>query len=412
MNVLRTLEPKTRKDLGVLFTTGLLFWSSLASLLPILPLYIESLKGTSQDIGIVMGAFAIGLLVFRAQIGRIADQRGRKGVLFLGMGVATLAPLGYYFVQSIPLLIAIRAFHGISIAAFTTAYSALVVDISPERTRGELIGYMTLVNPLGVAIGPALGGWVQAWAGYGPMFLISSALGMVGLVCTMQVQESQTMREVPPRDRTVPERFWSMLFEPRMRIPAIVLLIVGIAFGTLSTFAPLLIKESQVGLNPGLFYTAAAVASFSVRLFTGRASDRYGRGLFMTISLLLYAVSMVILWSATSATAFLVGAFLEGAGAGMLIPMTAALLADRSHPHERGRTFGLCMVGFDLGMAIAGPTLGSVADQIGYRNVFGVVAILVCLDILIFLIFSSKDPRRSFQFALGQGQDLYALPRA
>ncbi len=36
-----------------------------------------------------------------------------------------------------PALFAVRAYHGLSIAAFTTGYSTLVVDFSPVRQRGD-----------------------------------------------------------------------------------------------------------------------------------------------------------------------------------------------------------------------------------------------------------------------------------
>jgi len=42
---------------------------------------------------------------------------------------------------------------------------------------------------------------------------------------------------------------------PRIQIPALVLLLVGLAFGALSTFAPLFIKSVGVDLNVGLFYS-------------------------------------------------------------------------------------------------------------------------------------------------------------
>ncbi|MBD0363110.1 MAG: MFS transporter, partial [Coleofasciculus sp. C3-bin4] len=60
MKVLSTLEPQQRKNLLVLFAAGLLFWASLGSLLPTLPLYVEDVGGTTQQIGLVMGSFAIG----------------------------------------------------------------------------------------------------------------------------------------------------------------------------------------------------------------------------------------------------------------------------------------------------------------------------------------------------------------
>ncbi|MEB3338193.1 MAG: MFS transporter [Leptolyngbyaceae bacterium] len=411
MNIFATFDPKVRQGLLILFTAGLLFWSSLASLLPTMPLYVQHLGGNKQQIGLVMGAFAIGLLASRAQLGRMADQRGRKLVLLLGMGAVAIAPIGYLFVDSIPLLMVIRAFHGISIAAFPTAYSALVVDLSPENHRGEVIGYMSLVTPIGVAIGPALGGFLQAWAGYAPLFLIAAGLGLLGLGCTSQIQEASQVNGLKLPTAPDSQAFWSLLRTDRLRIPALVLLLIGLAFGALSTFVPLFIQETGVNLNAGLFYTAAAIASFVMRLVVGRASDRYGRGLFISISLVFYTGAMLLLWSAHSATNFLMAGAIEGTGAGILIPMMATLMADRAYPHERGRLFGLCMAGFDLGIAVAGPSLGFVAEQLGYRTIFGLSAGLAFVALLIFLTQSSKNLPSSLRFALGLGGDVYALPK-
>ncbi|NEQ18801.1 MAG: MFS transporter [Microcoleus sp. SIO2G3] len=405
MNLIFSLSPDLRRNLLVLFTAGLLFWSALAALLPTLPLYIRDIGGDSQAIGIVMGMFAIGLLISRSWLAQMADRKGRKIVLLIGMAAVAFAPLGYALTDSIPLLMGIRAAHGLSIAAFALAYSALVVDFSPPAQRGELIGYMSLVNPIGMAIGPAMGGYLQEWLGYLPMFAAAAGLGIIGLLCTAQVQE-------PPIDRhaeSAKSPFWGLLVTPRVRIPAIVLLLIGLAFGTLSTFVPLFVQEAGVDLNVGLFYTAAAIASFSIRLVTGRASDRFGRGVFISISLILYSAAMLLLWRATSAVEFLLAGVLEGAGAGILIPMMAALMADRAMPNERGRIFGVCMVGFDLGIAIAGPLLGTVAIGLGYRGIFGVAGLLSLLGIVVFATLSSKNLAYSLQFAIGRGRDIYAI---
>jgi len=408
LKLLRTLSPKLQHNLLVLFAAGLLFWSGLAALLPTLPLYIQDAGGTSQEIGIVMGAFAVGLLASRPSLATLADQRGRKVVLLIGISAVAIAPLGYLLTSSIPLLIAVRAFHGISISAFALAYTALVVDLSPVEHRGELIGYMSLVNPIGLALGPAIGGFLQEWVGYEPMFLAAAALGGLGWMCTARIQEPEQIRQVDASPKPN-SQFWQMLGSPRIRIPATVLLLIGLAFGTLSTFVPLFIKEVGVNLNVGLFYTAAAIASFAIRIVAGRASDRYGRGPFITLSLVFYTLAMLLLWQANSAASFLLAGTIQGAGSGTLIPMISALMADRSHADERGRVFGLCMVGFDVGIAIAGPIAGAIATQIGYKNVFGLTAGLAFLSLIVFLTLSSKSPRHSFRFATGRGEDVYAI---
>ncbi len=397
-----------RGNLLVLFVTGLLYWCSMASLLPTLPLYLDQVGATKLQIGIVMGSFAIGLLLFRPFLGKLADSRGRKIVLLIGTLIAAAAPLGYLFVKSIPLLFVLRGFHGISLAAFSTGFTTLVADLAPPEKRGEIIGNMSLVNPIGMAIGPALGGYLQVQVGNQILFLIAAELAFVAVLGTLQVINAPGQYH-PQQNSATSHRLWQILVSPRVRIPALVLLLVGLAFGTLSTFVPLFIKSIKVDLNAGWFYSVGAISSFSVRLFTGRASDRFGRGLFITLSLVAYTLAMGTLWQAQNAYAFLLAALLEGAGGGTLISMIATLMADRSLPRERGRVFALCLAGFDVGTAIGGPVLGSVAEQLGYRNMFGYAALLTLLALFIFLTLCSKNLPTSLRFALGRGQDSYAL---
>ena len=407
MKVLFSLDTKLRRNLLVLFAAGLLFWASLASLLPTLPLYIEDIGATKQQIGLIMGSFAIGLLLFRPLLGQLADKRGRKIVLMIGLLSAAIAPIGYNFVQSIPILFVIRAFHGISIAAFSTAFLALVADIAPVENRGELIGYMSLTNPIGMAIGPALGGYLMETYSYTALFTLSTALACFGLLFSLPI--INPIVEAQEQAINSDSSFWLKLLAPRIRIPAILLFIIGLTLGNLHTFVTLFIKSAEVDLNPGFFYTVVAMASFCSRLFSGKASDRFGRGLFITSSLICYTLAMLILWNANSSVEFLLAATVQGIGGGTIIPMISAMITDRSYAHERGRTFGLCMIGFDIGVALAGPIFGGIAQQIGYRNIFGFNSGITLIAIIIFITLSSKDLPASLRFAFGRGVDIYSL---
>lgn len=420
MKIFSTLEPQARKNLFFLFVAGLLFWASLASLLPTLPLYVEDVGGTKQQIGVVIGAFAIGLLLFRPWLGKLSDSRSRKLVLLIGYVVLAIAPLGYLFAKSIPLLLLIRVFHGISIAAYTTGSSALVVDLSPVEKRGEVIGYMSLTNPIGMAIGPAMGTFLQARMGYMPLFLFSFAIGLLGLFVAFQVQEPRLIQPSggklsmdDPRNASLVkpdgDQFWQLLGSPRLRIPTLVMLLTGLVFGALATFVALYIREAKIDFDAGWFYTAAAMSSFCSRFFTGQASDRYGRGLFITTSLVFYSLSMLLLSQAQSPVAFLLAGVLEGVASGTLIPSMIALISDRSQAHERGRVFSLCLGGLDMGIAIAGPVLGTFAQQIGYQGIFALTCGIAFLALLIFITQNSKDLRHSLRFATGRERDIYAL---
>ncbi|MGP0129190.1 MAG: MFS transporter [cyanobacterium endosymbiont of Rhopalodia musculus] len=411
LNTFRSLDQDKRRNFSLLFSTNLLFWTSLTSLLPTLPIYIEDIGGTTTQIGLVMGSFAIGLIGSRTGLGYLADGYSRKSVVRIGMLVATLAPIGYLLVESVWPLMAIRTFHGVSLAAFTTGYSTLVIDLSPIKQRGQLIGYMNLGAPIGMAIGPAMGTFLKESQGYQSFFLTTAGIGFWGYLLVSQIREKprhcdinvdSTISYVPPRN------FKQLLSSPSILVPALILLLIGLVFGTLLAFLPLFLRETALGLSAGLFYTTVAIASFIMRLVSGQASDRYGRGLFITVSLVCYVISMGLLTQAHSARDLLLGAIFEGMGGGMLIPMMISLISDRSSPSERGRVYSVCMGGFDLGLAIAGPILGILGQMISYRSMFALSGSLASIAIILFMSQSNKSFKHSLRFALGQEKDLYS----
>jgi MFS family permease len=398
VNTLAKLSPATRRNMIFMMLGGLFFWACLASLLPVLPTYVKNAGASDHEVGIIMGAFAVGLLAFRTQMSHLIETRGRKAVLLLGIAVAAIAPLGYALTDNTGLLLAIRVFHGISIAAFTTSYSTLTADLSPPENRGELIGYMSLVNPIGMAIGPALGGYLAPVIGDRHFFLVCSSLAAASFVFSSLVRATPLL-QAPTDKAQTPLTSWQLVSNDRFRIPTFTMFSVGIAFGVLSVYLPLFVKELHLNMNVGLFYTMAAVASFSTRIFAGKASDRIGRGLFITFGLVCYLVSMVMLWFAQDVPTILAAGFVEGLGGGTLLPIVIALITDRCQPHERPRVYSLCIGGF-------------MAAWVGYRGLFAIAALVTLVATIVFTTLSSKNVPYSLRFALGRGRDLYALPIA
>ncbi len=433
MELFKTFEPALRRNLIIFFCASLCFWAGLSGMLPNLSIYIESFGATNQEVGWVMAAFAIGLLGLRPRMSQFIDTKGRKPALLIGITVIAITPLLYLAVGLVPnvpislpwgwqvkssiLLLAItRAFHGISIAAFATAYTTSIADMAPPHQRGELIGYMSLSNPVGMAIGPALGGYLEGSFTFA--FLTMTALGVVGTLCVLIAREpSRPVSDLPSSSASYQQKgikrkrpvFWSLLFAERIRTPALILFMVGTAFGSMVAFVPLHVRESGIAVNIGLIYTASAIASFSIRALAGKASDQLGRGRFISLGLMFYTLSMLTLSVSTSAPMLLLAGALQGAGGGTLIPIIAALMADRSLPNERGITFGLCLTGFDLGIALAGPVMGRIADFSSYPVVFALSGLLTFLGLLIFITTSSKDLPHSVRFALNGGKDVYAV---
>ena len=414
MGAIAQLPRSTRRSLHVMFIAGLCFWAGLASTLPVLPLYIKDLNTSAQELGVIMGSFAVGLLIFRPQMGTLADSKGRKLVMLIGIFVAAIAPVLYCLVQDKFLLVGVRIFHGISLAGFATAYSALIADISPAEHRGEVIGTMSLTNPIGMAIGPMVGDWMLHSYGYIACFWLASTLAALSFLFATQIEaprQSRTNRDDSVSNSAPTRGYFQLLWSPEFRIPTLMMLVVGSAFGILSTFVPLYLRESGLTVTASAFYSSAAIMSFAMRSIAGKQSDRFGRGRFMTMGIAAYGLSMAILWLMRGDAWVIVAGLIEGVGGGMFLPVTIALITDRASPEMRGRIFSLCISGFDLGIFLAGPVLGGIADTVGYRGLFGVATGIVAVGIAVFITRSSKDLHHSLQFSLSDGGDVYALPK-
>jgi len=187
------------------------------------------------------------------------------------------------------------------------------------------------------------------------------------------------------------------------------LLLVGLSFGTLSAFMPILMHQKHIALNAGLFYMAAALSGFIIRFPVGRLSDEWGRGIFISIGIFFYGLSMAIIYFASHDYEFLLSGVAEGIGSGIVLPAIVALLADRTIPQERGYVFGMTWIGFDVGIAIAGPIMGKMISFVGITNIFAIATGLCFVGLVIFATQSNKSVRESFRFAIGKSSDRYAI---
>lgn len=394
---------------------------------PILPIYMQSIGANQNEVGVIVGAFAIGLVLSRPVLGHIADQQSRIRVLRIGAIVAFIAPLLYTVTTDFSQLFSIRIFHGISIAAFTTGYISLVTDIAPADRRGEIFSYMSLATPLGLGLGPLLGESMYKSYGSAHLWIMASIFCGLSLCISLPVQDPYLLANTANKFcRKTPEivstqakkqfnllqrspKFWSTLGEPRLRIPTLIMLLMGLILGVVVTFLPLLIDSLSISFRAGWFFSGSAVASFAVRPFVGTRSDRWGRGPFICLALLAYIVSMLTLSQATMGVEFLAAGLLEGMGAGCLLPTVIALVSDRGFPQERGHLMALCIGGFDLGMAIAGPLFGASSVWLGYHHLFLLASLLGGFALIIFLTTNSQTPRLSLLFAFGKTHDRYAV---
>lgn len=102
----------------------------------------------------------------------------------------------------------------------------------------------------------------------------------------------------------------------------------------------------------------------------GRLADLHGRRTVLLHALLLFAVGSFVTACSYDLTSMVAGRFLQGLGAGALVPATLALVADLYPPERRGVPLGWVGAAQEVG-SVLGPLLGALVLTIGdWRDIF------------------------------------------
>jgi predicted MFS family arabinose efflux permease len=153
---------------------------------------------------------------------------------------------------------------------------------------------------------------------------------------------------------------------------------------------------------------AAATAGFA--LLFGPISDRYGRRRVLLLGLLTLGAGTLVAGFAHGFVELVVARFVAGAGAGMLVTSITSFVGDHFEARERAVAMGWVMSGFFLSLIIAVPVGAFLAEAVGWRQMFVVVALFGWSVGLAFVL-TVGSPRyevRSRRLSLGSAMAGYA----
>ena len=117
-------------------------------------------------------------LVGRLVFGVLGDKLGVKRMIVAGLLVQALAAGAYVLATGLSDFYAVAFVFGMAYGGVMPLYSALARDYFAPQIMGTVLGAMTLLSGLGMALGPALGGWIfDTFGTYGWLYIASSAIG-------------------------------------------------------------------------------------------------------------------------------------------------------------------------------------------------------------------------------------------
>jgi MFS family permease len=127
----------------------------------------------------IYSAEGLAGLAGRLLFGLAGDRFGARRILVVGLMIQALAAGSYYVTRDLGEFYAVALIFGLAYGGVMPLYAVLARESFPMRTMGTVFGAASMISSIGMALGPALGGWIfDTFGSYGFLYLGSLGIGI------------------------------------------------------------------------------------------------------------------------------------------------------------------------------------------------------------------------------------------
>ena len=361
--------------MGMFAVVGLIEAAGLGHFFAFTPLYLRTLHVPTADIPRLVGLldaipFALGL-PFVPFWGVWADRYSRKLIIVRSAALETVMFFLMGASSDLTQFAGAVAVAGLILGNTGVMFSAQT-EITPRERLGFALAVVSMAGPLGIGIGPAVGGLIADHFGIRTLFFLDSGLSLgATLWIAMAYREQRRPTAQAGTWAMVSSALRAMVLLPAIRLLFLFSLAERISTQLMVAYMPVLVDglcRGTCGATAvGVVVSAGAVAVGAPGPAWGAIGDRLGRGrvLVATAGLAPIAIAALALSHTIPVVAGLYVA--EGALIAGVRPIFYTLLATRSPEPLRSAILNLAFVPLYLG-GTAGPVLGAALTSVGIRT--------------------------------------------
>jgi DHA1 family bicyclomycin/chloramphenicol resistance-like MFS transporter len=233
---------------------------------PALPVMAEYFATSESTVNLSLLVFFVFQLVGMLLSGPISDRYGRKPLLLAGTLIYVSASIGCTLAYNVWALIIWRVFQALACGSAITVGTAIVKDSFNGKLRETMFMVVQAVFVIGPIIAPVIGGQMTTFFSWRAIFVILTALGVLGFIMTIFFKESLQADE--RTTGSILQSFNGLIIVAQnkrfMKFLLVATAFIALPFSTYLTVSPY-IYEEFFGLSPIEFsYFYATTAGLSV----------------------------------------------------------------------------------------------------------------------------------------------------
>jgi predicted MFS family arabinose efflux permease len=199
--------------LALLFVVSLFNYTDRYMIAILLPSIKQDFGLTDTQMGVLTGiAFTLFYVVVGVPIARLADQRSRKQILIVALGLWSLMTAACGMALNFVQLLIARMLVGIGEAGSSPPSYSVIADVYPAQQRATAMAVYLAGSPTGILIGFMLGGWLAEHYGWRYALLAVGIPGFLFAILLVWLFREPQRGAVDGIETARPVAFWDGLF--------------------------------------------------------------------------------------------------------------------------------------------------------------------------------------------------------
>ena len=355
-----------------------------------LPFYAEKVGIGLTMIGLLIAIYDFAEIVAKPIFGGLADKKGMKKALYLGIIIFILASLLYSFVPP-KFLIVVRFLQGLGGAALSAVSLAMVGTLYKDN-KGKAFGIYNAIKGLGYVVSPIIGGAIVMKSDFGGIFYACAGIGIIALLLAFTLPaDKQKIAGAFDDDDDFSLKSLFGVFKIKTLMPWFLIIVINMFFvGILFGFLPVRIHDlGYDAFNTGLLLSVTTISYLVVQPIAGWLADKFNQVLILRIGMLLSILSTAAIPFVTE-TLLIITCIVAGIGIGVVWTNTDTLVSNLAKENEMGATMGAAGSFKELGDMIGPLLMGAISQAFGLKWGFVICSLLGFIALLITVIIANK----------------------